>query len=91
MARVVAIVMAVVLALGLFYRWRILRIPGARITSWFRTPWHNEEVGGVVNSRHQLGLAFDVVPASAAVKNALTNIGFSLVLDEGTHIHVEVV
>ena len=91
MARIVVIVAALILALGLFYRWRILQIPGARITSWFRTPWHNDEVGGVVNSRHQVGLAFDVVPASRSMSRALQKIGFALVLDEGTHIHVEVV
>ena len=78
-------------AVGVYYRWRILSVAGLRITSWWRNPWKNERVGGVLNSRHQLGLAFDVVPASRSTVEALNRIGFKKVLDEGDHIHVEVV
>lgn len=37
-------------------------LPGYRITSWWRTPFHNEEVGGVINSMHLVGLGYDVSP-----------------------------
>ena len=32
------------------------------ITSWWRTPAYNQEVGGVSNSMHLVGLAYDVSP-----------------------------
>jgi hypothetical protein len=91
MARVLLAAIVLLIGLGLLYRTRILAVPGLRITSWWRDPWNNERVGGVLNSRHQLGLAFDVVPATASTKRALQNIGFKKILDEGDHIHVEIV
>lgn len=84
-------ILLMLLAVGIYYRLRILGVPGLRITSWWRSPWKNEKVGGVLNSRHQVGLAFDVVPASRSTIDALQQIGFKKILDEGNHIHVEVV
>lgn len=78
-------------AVGLIYRFRLYLIPGITITSWWRTPWHNEEVGGVPNSRHQLGLAFDIVPVTNEVKTQVAALGFSKMIDEGSHIHVEII
>ncbi len=37
------------------------------INSGYRTPAHNEAVGGVVYSRHQYGDAFDIDPVSASL------------------------
>lgn len=36
-----------------------------RITSWYRDPQRNAEVGGVANSLHVAGLAMDIVPEQA--------------------------
>jgi len=38
-----------------------------RITSWYRTPMHNIEIGGSPTSRHLLGLAVDFKPAHLSV------------------------
>lgn len=88
-ARVVLIAVALILAVAVYKRIKIAAA-GLTVTSWFRTPWHNDEVGGVVNSRHQLGLAFDIVPVNSATEAALKRIGFNFILNEGDHYHVEV-
>lgn len=64
---------------------------GLKITSWFRGPWKNERVGGVSNSRHQLGLAFDVVPVNDSTFAKVKAMGFKTVVRESDHIHVEIV
>lgn len=89
-ASIVAVVVAIVAVIALTKRTALVDA-GLRVTSWFRTPWHNETVGGVVNSRHQLGLAFDVVPVTSDTKRKLDKIGFAKIINEGDHYHVEVV
>lgn len=79
-----------VFAVGLFYRLRLNRA-GIKVTSWFRNPFRNEAVGGVANSKHLIGWAFDVVPVHDLVRQKLKNIGFAKILDERTHFHVEIV
>lgn len=83
----VAIAWAVVV---LIYRQK-LKNAGLTITSWFRGPWKNERIGGVSNSRHQLGLAFDVVPVNDATFAKVRAMGFKKVLRESDHIHIEIV
>jgi len=78
------------IALGLYYRYRLARA-GLKVTSWFRTVWKNAEVGGVVNSRHLVGLAFDVTPNTIKTMKTLAPFGFRKVIDEGSHVHVEVI
>jgi uncharacterized protein YcbK (DUF882 family) len=64
-----------------------------RISSWLRTLSHNAEVGGATNSQHLIGTAVDLVPlgmsteqlASIAQRSGL----FAYVLDEGDHVHVQ--
>lgn len=86
---VIAIVL-VIASVAVLYRVR-LKLQGFTVTSWLRTPWHNDEVGGVANSKHLIGWAFDIVPGgSDTVKQKLKNLGFSKILDEGNHIHVEI-
>lgn len=91
MARVIIGILLSVLVIHFYFRRRIQALPGVRITSAFRNPWKNEEVGGVLNSRHQVGMAFDVVPATLTTIQALRRIGFKKILDEGDHIHVEII
>ncbi len=61
--KVLIILISVILGFGLlgYYLIRWL-LPDYTITSWWRTPSHNAEVGGVSNSSHLLGLGYDVSP-----------------------------
>lgn len=64
-----------------------------RVTSTFRSPEHNRDVGGVRNSYHLLGRAIDIVPrpgvSHAAIADAYRRAGYHLVesLNEGDHSH----
>ncbi len=64
------------------------------VTSWFRTPRRNAEVGGHPRSRHLDGLAVDLVMDEGVEATEFTKMakacGLHLV-DEGSHIHVQAV
>jgi hypothetical protein len=65
--------------------------PGTTVTSMYRDPKKNAQVGGVANSYHTKGQAFDaVVPASqkAAAMAWAKQRGMEAI-DEGDHIHFE--
>ncbi len=70
-------------------------VPGTIFTSGQRTPEHNAAVGGVANSNHLDGRAWDMVPprgmtmAQLADKMKGSGLGFSKVLNEGDHVHVQ--
>lgn len=88
--RVIAYAILALVIVGVVYRCR-LYAAGIRVTSWWRTPWKNDEVGGVVLSKHQAGLAFDVTPVTASTLSALRRIGFARIINETNHYHVEVI
>lgn len=73
--------MAVLLRVILYF------IPGIRITSWYRTPEKNREVGGARRSAHLLGWAADIIPVREDVENMLRRF-FPFVLNEADHIHI---
>ena len=64
-----------------------------RVTSTYRSPEHNREVGGVPNSYHLRGRAIDIARAPGVnhmmIKAAYQRAGYNLVesLDEGDHSH----
>lgn len=63
------------------------------ITSGLRTPQHNALVGGVPNSDHLRGQAYDFVPqgmsmADAASRLQQSGVPTTKILNEGNHIHV---
>lgn len=75
-------------------------VPGAKVTSGYRTPEHNREVGGVPNSYHTRKdanghpMAYDLVPppgmSMAELHQKLVGLNPNLdVINEGDHIHVE--
>jgi uncharacterized protein YcbK (DUF882 family) len=73
---------------GIIFYWRI-RLSGMQVTSWWRNPWKNAEVGGVKNSLHMVGLAWDVIPVNAENRAKLASFGLT-VIDEADHLHAQV-
>lgn len=57
-----------------------------RVTSWWRTPWHNTTVGGQDGSAHILGWGVDIVPVNRETEVAARKV-FPVVVNEGDHIH----
>lgn len=71
-----------------------LRIPAGRslrVSSWWRSPTHNQEVGGHPRSQHLLGLAIDVTgdidELAAFARNA--SLKGLVPIMEGTHLHIQ--
>jgi hypothetical protein len=67
------------------------RYPGS-VTSWFRSPARNAQVGGVPNSWHLLGLAIDVVFDEETDTDRASGLALRLGLEvhnEGDHYHFE--
>lgn len=65
--------------------------PEATITSWWRDAARNRAVGGVPNSRHLLGLAFDAAVPRSLVRDFMADarwVGLKPI-DEGDHVHVQ--
>ena len=64
------------------------------ITSGFRTPAHNEAVGGVETSSHLKGLAVDIACKKSQDRfdliNCLLDIGFSRIGIADTFIHADI-
>ena len=63
-----------------------------RERSGYRDPISNRQVGGVVNSKHQLWLATDIVLHSPHDQPAFIEEAQKLglkVLDEGNHLHIQ--
>jgi hypothetical protein len=60
---------------------------GIQVTSWWRSPSHNREVGGSDDSQHLVGVAFDVMPLER-YRRALVGAGFRVV-HEGDHLHAQ--
>lgn len=72
-------------ALGGAY-YLLIRAQGMTVTSWWRSPWKNVAVGGAPNSRHLLGLAWDIVPVTRENEEKLLALGLN-VINEGDHLH----
>jgi hypothetical protein len=58
------------------------------ITSWYRSPWKNENVGGLKTSWHLIGWAWDILPVNQDSINKITKLGLHY-LNEENHIHIQ--
>lgn len=67
--------------------------PDAQVTSGYRTPAHNAEVGGVRGSRHTTGQAVDLVPrpgeTMAQLYARVSRAPGVRAINEGNHVHVQ--
>lgn len=88
--RIAVRILFVILAVAVVYR-LLIALSGVRVTSWFRTPWHNLEVGGVRTSLHQLGWGFDVVPDTQETLQKISWVPWAYIKREGDHIHLQVI
>lgn len=59
------------------------------ITSWQRSRAHNAEVGGVDQSQHLVGTAWDVAGPDQLEYAARAAQRGLVVIDEGDHVHVQ--
>jgi len=75
-------------ALGVIYYF-LITLQGMTVTSWWRSLWKNTAVGGVENSLHMVGLAWDVIPPSAENFLKLKAMGLT-VIDEKDHLHAQI-
>lgn len=62
---------------------------GLQVTSWYRTPWKNYEIGGKWFSLHQIGWAYDVIPVNVLLQSVLRFWPFKYVV-ESDHIHLQI-
>lgn len=86
------VAVAVILALGALVYVRLSKLPGVSVSSWWRSPWQNAEVGGSWLSLHLLGLAWDLVPGTAYTQAQVIATGLPLtIIPEGDHIHVQLI
>lgn len=70
-----------------------LNVP-LRVTSGYRCPRHNAQIGGAPDSFHQLGLAVDIAPGSSDISvldiaKAAMEVGFTGVIAYERHVHVD--
>jgi hypothetical protein len=90
MGKAIISLFLVLILVGSFYYWRFSRIPGVTVTSWWRWPFHNAEVGGQAFSLHQIGLAWDLVPGDAVTQAEVIKTGLpARLVPEGDHLHVQ--
>ena len=59
------------------------------ITSWYRSKLRNQQEGGVPNSQHMWGLAFDAVPDDKTELLTEARDRGCWALDQGNYVHVQ--
>lgn len=78
---------------GVLWRLGIAAAPGgAKVTSWWRGWKKNREVGGVRNSRHLIGWAYDVQPKNEQMWKYLEGLGLKVLPMDvyPNHLHAQV-
>lgn len=84
------LILSICLLIGVAFAARaLLYSQHVQVTSWFRSPWKNYEIGGKWFSLHQIGWAFDVIPANKPLQQLMTVWPFKAVV-ESDHIHLQI-
>ena len=92
MAKAVFFAALTILVIGALYYWTFRSLSGVTVTSWWRLPWHNAEVGGKLFSLHQLGLAWDLYPDGPVTQAQVIATGLpAKIVSEGDHLHVQLI
>lgn len=82
------VAVAVFVGVGALY-YAYIKFRGMTITSWWRSFKKNQDVGGVGNSLHMIGLAWDIVPVTNENAEILRSAGLK-VINEGDHLHAQI-
>lgn len=88
MKRLLIVTLIIIFLVGVIGR-ALLYHQGLQVTSWWRSPWKNYEVGGNWLSLHLIGWAYDVVPVNKLMQEALKAWPFKVVV-ESDHIHLQI-
>jgi len=88
MKKIIVLSIGILLFIGILGR-AILHMHGLQVTSWWRSPWKNAEIGGNWLSLHLIGWAYDVVPINGAIRAALAKYPWKVVV-ESDHIHLQI-
>jgi hypothetical protein len=70
----------------------LVRATGAQPTSFIRSTYDNQRVGGASNSQHLVGTGLDLVPRMGSSNSIVAARARSLglvAIDEGDHVHVQ--
>lgn len=88
LGRFLILFVLIILLVGLAGR-ALLAYYGLTVTSWWRNPLRNDEVGGKALSMHLIGWAYDVVPVNQYIQDVLKVWPFKIVV-ESSHIHMQI-
>lgn len=88
MKRLIILSLCILFGVAFFAR-AMLYSHNVQVTSWFRSPWKNYEIGGKWFSLHQIGWAFDVVPQNKPLIELTRVWPFKAVI-ESDHIHLQI-
>lgn len=88
MKRVLIFSLAIIVIIAFAAR-ALLYAKGLTVTSWWRSPWKNYEIGGKWLSLHQIGWGFDVIPVNKSLHDVLAIWPFKFVV-ESDHIHLQI-
>jgi len=84
-----AVLMVLMITMIAFAGRAVLYWYGLTVTSWYRTPWKNYEVGGKWTSLHLIGWGYDVIPVNVLLHSVLKIWPFKYVV-ESDHIHLQI-
>jgi len=90
-SEILIIIVCAFFGIGL-YGYLLIRclLPKATVTSWWRTPEKNIEVGGVPYSKHLIGWGYDVSPNREDYIERVRPYVSKIIATYPAHFHVEI-